>query len=457
MDSNNRQAALELGTQPVGVLLWRYALPAVIAMTAASLYNIIDRIFIGQIVGALAISGLAITFPFMNLGAAFGSALGVGAANVISVSLGKHEYEQAEHIFGNAVSLVIIVSLVYTVVCFVFLEPILRFFGASDATLPYARSFMQVILIGTPVSHLYYGLNNVLRAAAKPRTAMTATLLSVVLNIALDMVFIWWWHWGIRGAAIATVTAQTIVLMAQFHVFADQKSLLHLRRGIYGLRCRLIARIVSIGISPFLMNVAACVVVFFVNVRLVHYDGDLSVGAYGIANSIATMFIMFGFGLCQGMQPIVGYNYGARLYTRMMRCLRLTILVVVGILSTGWLVSMTIPHLLARLFTSDRDLIRLSSFAIRTVMLAFPLVGFQLVVTNFFQCIGRVKLSIFLSLSRQIIYLVPALAVLPLFRQVDGVWYAMPVSDVLASVTAFFVMAVYRKRNKIEYEKECSN
>ncbi|MGP1417097.1 MATE family efflux transporter [Prevotella fusca] len=445
---DNKKATLELGTKPVGKLLAQYALPAIIAMTAASLYNIIDRVFIGQVVGPMAISGLAITFPFINLGAAFGAAVGVGASTAISVKLGQRDYETAENILGNTVTLNLIIGSAFGIICLIFLNPILRFFGASDATLPYARSFMEVILAGNVISHMYFGMNAVLRAASKPRQAMMATIFTVVMNIFLDFVFIRLWHWGIRGAAFATVISQALALCWQMKQFANQNELLHLKHGIYRLKKHLVENIISIGISPFLMNVCACIVVIFMNNQLVKYGGDMAVGAYGIANSIAMIFVMFVIGLDQGMQPIAGYNYGSQQTDRLMRVLKLTTLTATGIMVTGWLIAHIAPYYCARMFTTDSELIRQAIKAIQINMMMYPLIGYQMVITNFFQCIGKVKISIFLSLSRQLLFLLPLLAILPHFFQVDGVWASLPSSDLTASLVAAIIMTVYMRRLK---------
>ena len=445
---DNKKATLELGTKPVGKLLAQYALPAIIAMTAASLYNIIDRVFIGQGVGPMAISGLAITFPFINLGAAFGAAVGVGASTAISVKLGQRDYETAENILGNTVTLNLIIGSAFGIICLIFLNPILRFFGASDATLPYARSFMEVILAGNVISHMYFGMNAVLRAASKPRQAMMATIFTVVMNIFLDFVFIRLWHWGIRGAAFATVISQALALCWQMKQFANHNELLHLKHGIYRLKKHLVENIISIGISPFLMNVCACIVVIFMNNQLVKYGGDMAVGAYGIANSIAMIFVMFVIGLDQGMQPIAGYNYGSQQTDRLMRVLKLTILTATGIMVTGWLIAHIAPYYCARMFTTDSELIRQAIKAIQINMMMYPLIGYQMVITNFFQCIGKVKISIFLSLSRQLLFLLPLLAILPHFFQVDGVWASLPSSDLTASLVAAIIMTVYMRRLK---------
>lgn len=447
---DNKKATLELGTKPVGKLLAQYALPAIIAMTAASLYNIIDRVFIGQVVGPMAISGLAITFPFMNLAAAFGAAVGVGASTTISVKLGQKDYESAENILGNTITLNLIVGLAFGGICLLFLDPILRFFGASDATLPYARDFMQVILAGNVFSHMYFGMNAVLRAASKPQMAMFATIFTVGMNILLDVVFILWWHWGIKGAAFATIISQVLALCWQMKLFTNKSELLHLKQGIYKLKSNLVRNIISIGISPFLMNACACVIVIFINNQLVRFGGDMAVGAYGIANSIAMIFVMFVIGLNQGMQPIAGYNYGAQQYDRMMRVVKLSIITAVCIMLTGWSLAMFAPYHCARMFTTDPELIKGSIKAIHIIMMMFPLIGSQMVITNFFQCIGKVKISIFLSLSRQLLFLLPLLAILPNFYGINGVWASMPTSDFIAVVVAVTIMLVFLRRFKKE-------
>ncbi|MFC2738739.1 MAG: MATE family efflux transporter [Prevotella sp.] len=447
-ENANKRATLELGTRPVGRLLFQYAMPAIVAMTASSLYNIIDRAFIGHDVGPMGISGLAITFPFMNLSGAFGAAVGIGASTTISVKLGQKDYQTAEELLGNTVTLNLIVGFVFSIVCLVFLDPILRFFGASSQTLPYARSFMQVILAGNMVTHMYFGLNAVLRAASKPQQAMYATIFTVVMNIVLDVVFIRWWHWGIRGAALATVISQSMALIYQLKLFMNKRELLHLKRGIYRLKGNLVKNIIGIGISPFLMNVCACVVVIFMNNQFVRYGGDWAVGSYGIANAIGTMFLMFIMGLNQGMQPIAGYNYGSQQTDRLQRVLNLALVSAVCIMTVGWLIAMIIPHYCARIFTDNETLVNMSARAIRIDMFFFPFVGFQMVITNFFQCIGKVKISIFLSLSRQLLFLLPLLYVLPMFYDIDGVWYSLPSSDLVASIIAGVMMVIFMRKFK---------
>ena len=446
--TDNKQAALELGQKPVGQLLWQYALPAIVAMTASSLYNIIDRAMIGQIVGPEAIAGLGITFPFMNLSAAFGAAVGVGSSTCISVKLGQRDYDTAQHLLGNTVTLNLIIGFTFMVICLLFLDPILLFFGASEMTLPYAREFMTVILLGNMVTHMYFGMNAVLRAAGKPRHAMYATLFTVACNIVLVVAFVWWFRWGIRGAALATITSQSLALCWQMWLFSDKKELLHLKRGIYRLKSQLVKNIVAIGISPFLMQTTSCVIVIFMNNQFVRYGGDMAVGAYSIANSMVMVFFMFVMGMIQGMQPIVGYNYGAEKFDRMFRCLWITIACATAILLVGWGLSMAFPRQIARIFTTDETLLELSARGLVIDMLVFFVVGSQAVITNFFQCIGKVKISIFLSLSRQLFLLLPMAYIFPLFWDLDGVWYSMPASDFGSFAMTIPILVWYMKKLK---------
>ena len=447
---DNKKATLELGTKPVGKLLVQYALPAIVAMTASSLYNMVDSIFIGQGVGALAISGLAITFPFMNLSAAFGAAIGVGTATHISVRLGQRDYRTAEEIFGNSISLNIIIGIIFATLSLIFLDPILHFFGASDQTLPYAREYMQVILLGNVFTHMYFGMNAVLRAASKPHQAMYATIFTVVLNTILDPIFIYVFDMGIRGAAIATILSQMTALVWQCWQFSNKKDIIHFERGIYKLRSSHVSNIISIGLSPFLMHVCSCLIVVLFNKSLVHHGGDLAVGAYGIVHRISFLFLMIIFGLNQGMQPIAGYNYGAQHYDRLMQVLKYAIITATIISTVGFIVSETLPYYCSRLFTKDASLIAIADHGLRVANIAFPIIGYQIVVTNFFQSIGKAKVSIFLSLSRQLIFLLPILLLLPLFFGLDGVWASLPASDFLAAFVSFLIMRKYMKHFKAQ-------
>lgn len=453
MKEDKNKKTIELGTKPVGGLLLQYALPAIIAMTASSLYNMVDSIFIGQGVGPLAISGLAVTFPFMNLSAAFGAAVGVGASSYISVKLGQKDYEKAQHVFGNTVTLNVIIGIVFSVVSLLFLDPILLFFGASQQTLPYAREYMLVILFGNVITHMYFGMNAVLRAASKPREAMYITIFTVVVNTLLDPLFIYTFRLGISGAAYATILAQLLAFLWQLRLFVDRRELLHLKRGIYRLDRRIVQNIIAIGMSPFSMNACACLVVIFINNNLLRYGGDLAVGAYGIANRVAFIFVMINMGVNQGMQPIAGYNYGSQQLDRMMKVLKYAIIVATIIMTTGFLIAMFIPSQCARLFTTDQTLIELSAKGIRYTMVMFPVVGYQMVISNFFQSIGKAKISILLSLSRQLLILLPLIVVLPPIFGINGVWAAMPASDFLAAVMAAWIMIVHVRKFKKQHKE----
>lgn len=433
---SQKRNATELGIQPIGKLLMQYAIPAIIAMTASSLYNIVDSIFIGQGVGPLAISGLAVTFPFMNLGAAFGAMVGVGASTLISVKLGQRDYETAQIVLGNVISLNTIIGIVYTIVCLLFLDPILYFFGASDDTIVYARDFMEVILLGNIFTHMYLGLNAVLRASGHPQKAMYATINTVIINTILAPLFIYGFEWGIRGAAIATVIAQIVSLIWQFKILTDKNELLHLRRGIYHLQSKIVKNMIAIGLSPFCMNVASCFIVIFINQGLKEYDGDLAIGAYGIVNRLMFICVMIVMGITQGMQPIAGYNYGAQQYHRVNEVLKLAIWGATAITTFTFLVGELIPELTVSIFTTDEGLINRAAEGFRIAVLVFPIVGFQMVTSNFFQSIGMANKAIFLSLTRQLLFLLPCLIILPTFMGAAGIWWSMPISDMVASIVA---------------------
>ncbi len=441
---DNKQATLALGTQPVGRLLWQYALPGVIAMTASSLYNMVDSIFIGHGVGSMALAALGISFPLMNIGAAFGAAVGVGGSTLMSLRLGQRQYDKANNVLGNMVALNIITGLLVGIVSIIFLDPILTFFGASEQTLPHAREYMFILLVGNVITHLYLGLNAALRSASKPRAAMIATIVTVVLNTILDPIFIWPLHMGIKGAAIATVLAQAVVLMWQLWQFSRQRELLHLEWRFLKPAWNIVKDIVSIGVSPFAMQITGCVVAIFMNNALMTYGGDLAVGAYSIANRLGFVFFMVIIGICQGFQPIAGYNYGARNMDRVKRVLRLTISASVIAMTVGWIIGEVFPEACVRLFSDDEQLIGISIRGIRINMLVFPVIGYQAVVTNFFQTIGKVRISIFMSLSRQLLFLLPMLLLFSSLWGLDGVWASLPASDFAAFLVAVIIMQRFR-------------
>jgi len=444
--AGQNKSPLALGTENVWHLLLQYAIPSVIAMTAASLYNITDSIFIGQGVGALAISGLAITFPLMNLSAAFGSLVGVGASALMSLRLGQKDYNTANDILGNVLALNLILGISYTVVIIFFLDPILLFFGASSETLPYAHDFMFIITLGNVVTHMYFGLNSLMRASGNPKRSMYSTIFSVIINAILAPLFIFGLKWGIRGAALATVIAQTSMMLWQVSYFRNKENYIHFQKGTFRLKRKIVRDSMSIGMAPFLMNVAGSIIVIIINQGLIKHGGDLAVGAYGIVNRIAVLFVMVVFGFNQGMQPIAGYNFGAKQFDRVNKVLKLTILLASGVMTIGFLISEICPHAVASIFTKDQDLINLAAKGLRIVMIFFPIVGFQMVASTFFQSIGMAGKAILMSLTRQVLFLLPSLLILPSFFGINGVWYSMPVSDLLASIIAvYLVIAQYRK------------
>lgn len=429
-----------LGTANVRKLLWEYSFPAIVAMLASSLYNIFDSIFIGHGVGALAISGLAITFPLMNLSAAFGALIGAGGATLLSIKMGQHDTESAERVLGNIVSLNLLLGTIFMLLGLAFLKPILMFFGASEDTLPYAYNYMFVLLLGNVVTHLYLGLNSAMRSTGAPRKAMLTTLMTVVINAVLDPLFIFVFDWGIRGAAIATVIAQLIALIFVVIHFLNSQRELHFRKGVFALRRRVVGSIFSIGMAPFVLNACSCLVVVVINQSLLKYGGDLAVGAYGIVNRIMMLFGMLVLGFNQGMQPIAGYNYGAMKMDRVKQVLKQTIIYASLVMMVGFLLVEIFPELVAQVFTTDEHLKILSVQGLRIAFAFAPIVGFQMVVSNFFQSIGRASKAVFLSSTRQLLFLAPLLIILPRFFGTMGIWISLPISDAMASVLAAVVL-----------------
>ncbi|HKL92279.1 MAG TPA: MATE family efflux transporter [Bacteroidales bacterium] len=438
--TQSKYSPLSLGTERIGKLLAQYAIPAIIAMTASSLYNITDSVFIGHGVGALAISGLALTFPVMNLAAAFGSLVGAGASALMSVRLGQKDYDTANKVLGNVFVLNIVLGLLFTLIMLFFLKPTLYFFGASDATLPYAYDYLKVILYGNVITHMYMGLNALLRSSGHPKKSMYATIGTVVLNLILTPLFIYQFGWGIQGSAWATVLSQALMLAWQISIFSNKKHFIHLKKGVFKLKKKIVLDSLSIGLSPFFMNAAASVIVIFINQGLSRYGGDMAVGAYGIVNRVVFLFAMIVLGLNQGMQPIAGYNYGAQQFDRVDKVLKMTIFYATGVMLVGFLIGQFFPSAVASVFTTDEQLIEHAVRGLRIVMIFFPIIGFQMVTSNFFQSIGKAHKAIFLSLTRQMIFLLPCLIILPQIWGVNGVWYSLPVADLASSVVAGIVL-----------------
>lgn len=455
--TTDKKLLTELSEKPVFSLLLQYAIPAIVAMVASSLYNIVDGIFIGQGVGAGAIMGLAITMPIMNLSAAFGAMVGVGGSTLLSVKLGEKDYNFAAKILGNVITLNCIIGIGLGAVMLLFLNPILRFFGASDYTIPYARDFMVIVLIGNVFTHLFLGLNAMLRSSGKPKKAMKATIMTVIINIALAPLFIFVLHLGIRGAALATILSQLIVLLWQFKLFSNPDELIHLRRDTYRLERRIVTGSLSIGLSPFLINLCACIVVIIINKQLVSYGGDVAVGAYGIANRMMFFFVMVVIGINQGMQPIAGFNFGAKHYTRLNQVLKYAITIATGIWIVGFIVCVLLATPVASAFTNDEELLKEAAHALRVMNLVVPIIGFQMITIGFFQSIGKAGISIFLSLTRQLLFLVPLLLILPNFFGLEGIWYSVPIADGTAAITAAIVLIYHMRKFKMRGKLENSN
>ncbi|MBR7003889.1 MAG: MATE family efflux transporter [Bacteroidales bacterium] len=448
-----RKAPTELGTESVGKLLKKYAVPGIIAMTASSLYNMVDSIFIGHIpdVGSLALAGLAVTFPLMNLSAALGTLVGVGAATLTSVLLGQKNYDAANKVLANDISLNCITGVIFAVLCLVFINPILYFFGASDNTLVFAREYMQIILVGNVITHLYFGLNALLRSSGNPRLAMRLTLFTVICNTILDPIFIFVLGMGIRGAALATVLCQALALSYSLRYFMRKDNVPHLPKKVFSLEWRIAKDSLSIGMGPFLMNSASCIVTMFINQQLLRYGGDLAIGSYGIANRINFMFIMVVMGFNQGMQPIAGYNFGALKYSRVRKIFKLTAMWATFICVFWFIASELFPGVMVSIFTNDTALKEMADKGLRIMNPLVLIVGWQMVSTNFFQSLGMVKKSIFLSLSRQLLYLVPLIYILPSSMGINGVFLAFPCSDLLACITTLILIHnLFRKFDKLE-------
>lgn len=438
----------DLAEKPIGKLLFDYALPAIIATTASSLYNIIDRIFIGQGVGALAISGLALTFPIMNLLIAFSTLVGAGAGAMVSIRMGQQRKEDAIHTLGNATLLIFAIGSTVSILAFIFLDDLLLLFHASKDTLPYARDFMRVILVGNVIGNMFFGLNGVMRSSGHPTKAMISILLTVGINIVLAPIFIFGFGWGIQGAAFATVISQTVGLIWVLLHFFSKKPQIHFEKKGFKLSANIIKNIFAIGFSPFIIHVLASLVTIIMNRELAYFGGDLAIGAFGIINSISSLAVMVILGLTQGMQPIIGYNWGAKKMDRVFETLKKAIFFATLCSLAGFLLAELIPGQIARAFNNDPTLVAITIRGMRLNMMAFFVIGFQMVISHFFQSIGRAKTAAFLSLSRQAIFLIPILLIIPQFWGLDGVWLAAAFSDVAACLTSAIVLYTFIRKIK---------
>jgi putative MATE family efflux protein len=448
--SNSAQISHKLATENIGKLIWTYSIPAIVGTVVMSLYNIVDRIFIGQGVGPLAISGLALTFPFMILLMAFGMLVGAGAAARISITLGENNKEKAEKILANALVLTFIISGTVVILSYIFMSDVLRLFGGTEKTIQYAEEFMRIIIPGGILSALNFGFNNIMRASGYPQKAMYTMIICSIINIVLDAIFIFWFNWGIKGAAIATNISYLVGTIWVLSHFMQKTSILKFHRKNFRLEKDIVKSILSIGMSPFSMQLATSFVIVLVNSTLLRYGGDLAIGAFGIINSVNTLVIMVIIGLNQGTQPIIGYNFGAKNYDRMFKTLKYGIWIATCLTTIGFIIGTFLPSLMAHLFTQDFELQDIATTALRISVIMFPIIGFQIVVTNFFQSIGKAKISILLSLTRQFLFLVPCLVILPPIFGLTGAWAAMPVSDGLSTIVSAFTIYYFVKKFKRE-------
>ncbi len=448
----------ELGTQSVRSLLLKYALPGIIAMTASSLYNMVDSIFIGHGVGAMALSGLTVAKPFMDICAAFGTLVGVGASSLVAIKLGEKDYRSANDVLANVILLNVLLGAMVMAVGLYWLDPILYAFGASDVTIAYAREYMEIILWGNILTHIYYGLNSMLRSIGHPKIAMYATIVAVVTNIILDPIFIFVLDMGVRGAALATMISQLVSVIIELVIFLNPKEVIYFHRGIWRLKRDITMRALGIGTAPFLMHMASCFVVIVLNNQLKRYGGDMAIATFGITNRFMFFFAMVVMGLNQGMQPIVGYNYGAKLFDRMTRALKLTAMCATCVMGVLWLFGLIWPEGFIRLFTHDELLIAQSIAPARVMLCTMVMVGFPMVVGNFYTSIGMSGKAIFLSLTRQVIFLIPCILLIPvLFQTIDvtpiwGVWWSLPICDALAAVLAAIILNRDMRKFKISID-----
>jgi putative MATE family efflux protein len=430
----------KLANASIGRLLFEFSVPAIIANSVAALYNIIDRIFIGHGVGPMAISGLALTFPFMSLAASLGALVGAGAAALTSIRMGERKREQVNTIVGNTVFLNVLLGIGFSIAGLTFLDRILVAMGASSHTLPYARQFMQVILAGNVFTHVYLGLNHIIRASGYPRKAMANMLTTVGINLVLCPLFVFVLHWGIRGAAFATVSAQVIgTILASLH-FLRKDQPIRFHRKCFRPDAHIIRDIFSIGMSSFAILFCASFVTAFYNVGLGHYGGDYAIGAYGVVNALGNLSVMVTMGVTMGMQPIVGFNFGARNFERVTRVFRLALRGGMCVTTGVFFLAEVFPRLVAHAFTTDPQLVDQAAGGLRITFLVYPVVGFQIVTSSLFQAIGKAKISMLLSLSRQCFFLIPLLIILPLRFGLRGVWFAGPLSDAIACTLALLLL-----------------
>lgn len=440
----------QLGRESVGHLLFKFSLPAIVGMLVNGLYSIVDRIFVGRGVGSLALSGVAITFPITNIIMAFGMLVGIGAGAAASIRLGEKRKNDAELILGNAYTLVIVLSLILTALGLIFLEPVLVVFGASAETMPYAKQFATIIICGIVLQNIGFGLNNLIRSEGNPKVAMITMLIGAIINFILNPIFIFILKMGVAGSALATIFSQTVCSIWILLYFTGGKSTLKLKKKNMKLNPSIVKFIFSIGMSPFALQMAASVVTILYNVSLKTYGGDLAIGAMALINSVAMLILMPIFGINQGSQPIIGYNYGSKNIERVKKALKYAIISATCISTLGFIAVEAFPVQIVRLFnTDDASLTLLGSHGIKIFLCMLPIVGFQIVSSNYFQSVGKANKAMLLSLSRQVIILIPLLLILPPMLKIDGVWIAGPTADFIASlITAGVLYHEIKSLNK---------
>jgi putative MATE family efflux protein len=445
---------LRLEKEKIGKLLFQFSLPAIIGMMVMASYNIVDRIFVGRGVGALAISGIAITFPAIIIFMAFAMLVGIGATAVISIRLGEKKIEQAEQTLGNALTLAIIISIVLTAVFYSFLDPILVAFGGSGEVFQYAKDFSMVMLVGGVFQMVSFTMNNIIRGEGNPKMAMTTMIIGAVLNTILNPIFIFGLHWGIRGSAWATVFSQGVSTVWVLAYFFGKKSHVHFHFKNLKLKKDIVLKIFSIGISPFTMQIAASIVIIIFNKSLAHYGGDLAVASMAITNAVAMFIVMPIFGINQGIQPIIGYNFGAKLFHRVRKVFVLGLYASTIICIIGFIVVMIFSENIVQFFEKgNEELLNIGSRALRIYMLMLPFVGYQIVNAGYFQAVGKAKNAMILTVTRQVVFLIPAILILPHFFNLDGVWIAGPVADGMSAIlSGIFLYNEMRLLKKLERE-----
>jgi putative MATE family efflux protein len=453
--ANDVMTPNRLGVNPIGKLLLEFSIPAIIAMIANALYNVVDSIFVGRGVGPLALTAVTIAFPIMIMLMAFGMLVGIGATALVSIRLGQQKHDEAEKILGNAFATMIIMGVVISVPMLIFLDPILIFLGATPDVFDYAKQFTTIILIGSVFQFLSFGINNIIRAEGHPKISMATMLFSAGLNTILNPIFIFVFHWGIRGSAIATITTQIIVSGYIVYHFTKGNSNLKLRMQNLRIEKSVLFKIFAIGLSPFLLQMAASFTTFLFNNYLIVYGGEMAVAAMGVISRTAMMLLMPIFGINQGAQPIIGFNYGAKKYHRVKRTLLYASLAATLICIFGFAVIQIFSQQIISLFSGNQELVSIGVHGIRIFLLMLPIIGFQIVITNYFQAVGKASKAIMLSLTRQVIFLIPLIIILPLFFKLDGIWMAGPIADFLASGLAaiFLLRELSRLDEKHELKK----